>query len=61
MSKLAHSNQETMDEIDIKRAIEDGNEDLIENINCPRCHQVIMGKESTVECGKSLCPFKRVS
>lgn len=29
MSKLAHSHQPTMDEIDRKRAIRDGNEDLI--------------------------------
>lgn len=29
MSKLAHSNQPTMDEIDRRRAIEDGNDDLI--------------------------------
>lgn len=30
MSKLAHSNQETMDEIERRAAIENGNEDLIE-------------------------------
>lgn len=29
MSKLAHSNQETMDELDRRRAIENGDEDLI--------------------------------
>lgn len=29
MSKLAHSNQQTMDEIDLRHAIETGNEDLI--------------------------------
>lgn len=29
VSKLAHSNEETMNEIDRRRAIEDGNEDLI--------------------------------
>lgn len=29
MSKLAHSHQPTMDEIDRKRAMRDGNEDLI--------------------------------
>jgi len=29
MSKLAHSNQETMDEIDYRAAIENGDEDLI--------------------------------
>ncbi len=29
MSKLAHSNQETMDEIDTARAFIDGNEDLV--------------------------------
>jgi hypothetical protein len=32
MSKLAHSNQETMDEIDLQHAIENGNEDLIERL-----------------------------
>jgi hypothetical protein len=32
MSKLAHSNQETMDEIDRQHAIADGNEDLIERL-----------------------------
>lgn len=34
MSKLAHSHQPTMDEIDRKRAIETGNEDLL-----PECLQ----------------------
>ncbi len=29
MSKLAHSNQETMDEIERRAAIEDGNEDML--------------------------------
>lgn len=29
MSKLAHSNQETMDEIERKRAIENGDEDCL--------------------------------
>lgn len=29
MSKLAHSNQGTMDELDHQRAIGDGNEDLL--------------------------------
>ncbi len=29
MSKLAHSNEETMDEIERRAAIEDGNEDML--------------------------------
>lgn len=29
MSKLAHSNQETMDEMDVERAIENGDVDLL--------------------------------
>jgi hypothetical protein len=32
MSKLAHSDEKTMDELDIQRAVEDGNEDLIERL-----------------------------
>jgi hypothetical protein len=42
MSKLAHSDEKTMDELDRQRAIADGNEDLLPTALPPQCQPRIV-------------------
>ena len=43
MSKLAHSNDESMRQIALRAAIENGDEDMIEEATCLHCGRFVDG------------------
>jgi hypothetical protein len=52
MSKLAHSHQPTMDELDRRRAIEDGNEDLLPPISPALQRELDQSLRNAIAMGK---------